>query len=110
MRVVPRFKRRHRSRQARLVLQVLLDAPTEEVYGLQVVEATGIAPGAAYAVLRRFEDEGLLGSCWETVDPEQEGRPPRRYYTLNADGRRAAYRATAPAAGLRQLVPGWSTR
>ena len=104
------FKRRRRSHQARLVLQVLLDAPTDEVYGLQVVRATGVAPGTAYAILRRFEDEGLLESYWETVDPDEEGRPPRRYYRLNADGRRVAHQATAAdAAALRQLVPGWST-
>jgi DNA-binding PadR family transcriptional regulator len=93
------------------VLQVLLDAPTEEVYGLQVMRATGVAPGTVYAILRRFEDEGLMESDWEQMDPEAEGRPPRRYYKLNAHGRRVAHQATAAdAAALRLLVPGWSTR
>jgi PadR family transcriptional regulator, regulatory protein PadR len=92
------------------VLGILLDAPTEEMYGLEVVGATGIAPGTTYTILRRFEDEGLLESHWEQIDREEAGRPPRLYYKLNADGRRVAHRATAPEAGaLRQLVPGWST-
>jgi PadR family transcriptional regulator PadR len=103
-------KKRARSHQAKLVLRMLLDAPTEEVYGLQVAGATGTAPGTTYAILRRLEDEGLLESYWERVDPEEEGRPPRRYYRLNAEGRRVAHQATAAdAAALRQLVPGWRT-
>ena len=53
---------RRRSHETKLVLQMLLDAPTEDVYGLQVVRATGLPTGSAYAILRRLEDEGLLDS------------------------------------------------
>lgn len=101
---------RGRSHQAKLILQVLLDAPQNEVYGLEVVRASGVAAGTSYAILRRLEDEGLLDGQWEILDPTEAGRPPRRYYRLNGEGRKVALRATQndrPA--LRLLAPGWNT-
>jgi len=100
---------RKRSHETKLVLQMLLDAPTEETYGLEVVRATGLPAGSAYAILRRLEDEGLLDSRWEDLDSSDVGHPPRRYYQLNAEGYRIANHETAlqrPA--LRSLAPGWS--
>jgi len=103
------FMPRKRSHQTRLVLQVLLDSPADETYGLEVVRASGVSAGTAYAILRRLEDEGLLDGRWETIDPEDEGRPPRRYYRLNGEGRRVALHETEKQRdALRQLVPGWS--
>jgi PadR family transcriptional regulator, regulatory protein PadR len=100
---------RRRSHQTKLMLQILLDAPTDEVYGLQVVRATGLPAGSAYNILRRLEDEGLLDARWEELDSEDAGRPPRRYYRLNGLGRPVAYRETADQrAALRALAPGWS--
>ena len=99
---------RRRSHETKLVLQVLLDAPTDESYGLQVVRATGLPTGSAYAILRRLEDEGLLDSRWETLDSSEAGRPPRRYYRLNGAGCRVAHSETdAQRTALRALVPGW---
>jgi len=99
---------RRRSHEARLIFQMLLDAPTEEAYGLQVVRATGLPAGSAYAILRRLEGEGLLDSRWEELDRAEAGRPPRRYYRLNGDGHRVAQRETAQQhAALRALAPGW---
>jgi PadR family transcriptional regulator, regulatory protein PadR len=100
---------RKRSHETKLTLQMLLDVPTEETYGLEVVRATGLAAGSAYAILRRLEDEGLLDSRWEDLDSSEAGRPPRRYYRLNAEGRRVAHRETAAQRhALRSLAPGWS--
>jgi DNA-binding PadR family transcriptional regulator len=101
---------RKRSHETKLVLQVLIDAPTDEVYGLQVTRATALTPGSAYAILRRLRDEGLLVGRWEQVDPSEQGRPPRYYYRLTAEGRRVAQRETAEQRGaLRALAPGWTT-
>lgn len=101
---------RRRSHETKLVLRMLLDAPTEEAYGLQVVRASGLPTGSAYAILRRLEDEGLLDSRWEQLDSSEAGRPPRRYYRLNAEGRRVAHRETAAQrSALRALAPGWSS-
>lgn len=102
---------RNRSHQSKLILQVLLDAPDDEAYGLEVVRASGVPAGTTYAILRRLEDEGLLDGRWEQMDPADEGRPPRRYYRLNGEGRRVARCETADDRGaLRLLVPGWSSR
>jgi DNA-binding PadR family transcriptional regulator len=102
---------RKRSHQARLILRVLLDAPTEEAYGLEIVRASGVSAGTSYAILRRLEDEGLLDGRWEQISPEEQGRPPRRFYRLNGAGRRVAHRETADdRRALRLLVPGWSAR
>jgi PadR family transcriptional regulator, regulatory protein PadR len=100
---------RKRSHQAKLILQAFREAPSDEVYGLQVVRASGVPAGTAYAILRRFEDEGLLDGRWEQISPEDEGRPPRYYYRLNGAGERVAREETAnDEKALRLLVPGWS--
>jgi PadR family transcriptional regulator PadR len=102
---------RKRSHQTTLILHVLLDAPDDEAYGLEVVRVSGVGAGTAYAVLRRLEDEGLLDGRWEQISAEDEGRPPRRYYRLNGEGRRVAHRETVEdQRALRLLVPGWSAR
>lgn len=87
---------------------MLLDAPTDEIYGLEVVRATGLPAGSAYTILRRLEDQGLLESRWEDRDSAEVGRPRRRYFRLNGDGRRVAYGETdAQRAALRSMAPGW---
>jgi DNA-binding PadR family transcriptional regulator len=100
---------RKRSHETKLVLQMLLDAPTEEAYGLQIVRATGLAAGSTYAILRRLEDEGMLDARWELLSPAEAGRPPRRYYRLNGEGACVARRETSEQRrALRALAPGWS--
>lgn len=102
---------RKRSHQTKLILQALLDGPADEAYGLEVVRASGVSVGSAYAILRRLEDEGLLEGRWEQIIPGDEGRPPRRYYRLSGEGRRVARRETAAERrALRLLTPGWGTR
>jgi PadR family transcriptional regulator, regulatory protein PadR len=98
------------SHQTKLILQTFLDAPTDEMYGLQVVRASGVAVGSAYAILRRLEDERMLTGRWEALDPKSAGRPPRRYYQLTDEGRKVARRETAQdRTALRLLRPGWSS-
>jgi PadR family transcriptional regulator PadR len=100
---------RRRSHQTRLILQVLLDAPSEQFYGLEIVRASGVGVGTAYAILRRLEDEGLIDGSWEDSSPSAEGRPRRRYYRLNSAGKRVAIAETdQQQIALRQLMPGWS--
>jgi PadR family transcriptional regulator PadR len=100
---------RKRSHQTRLVMQALLDAPTHETYGLEVARASGLPAGTVYGILRRLEDESLLVSRWEELDPSSEGRPPRLYYQLNGEGRTIAQRETAGARqALRLMSPGWA--
>jgi PadR family transcriptional regulator, regulatory protein PadR len=85
--------------QVLLVLQALLHEPGRELYGLELVDETGLQPGTAYPILLRLEDEGWVTSRWEDIDPRAEKRPARRYYQLTAGG---AVRASAAMAGARR--------
>ena len=52
-------------------------------YGFDIAEATGLRGGTVYPILRRLEKAGMAGSQWERVQiSRDEGRPPRKYYTV----------------------------
>lgn len=98
------------SHQTRLVLQAFLDAPTEETYGFELAEATGLPSGTIYPILHRLKDAGWVTARIEEINESTEGRRKRRYYRLTGEGRRAARAAVAEqSAALRALIPGWST-
>lgn len=96
-----------------LVLRVLLEEPTREVYGLQICEKAGLPTGTIHPILARLEKEYCwLTSRWEDINPQVEGRPRRRYYKLTEDGaeraRIALTQATTPVStiGLRTRPAG----
>jgi len=98
------------SHQTKRVLQAFLDAPEEETYGFELARATGLKAGTLYPVLQRLLDEKWLTARWEDISEQAEGRRRRRYYRLTALGEaRARAAVKEEAAGLRQLMPGWST-
>src|SRR3954467_7090975 len=80
-----------------LVLGALLEDPGVELYGVEIGGAAGLPSGTVHPILVRLEGVGWLQSRWEDIDPRAEGRPPRRYYRLPADGARAAQAALARA-------------
>ena len=52
-------------------------------YGFDIAEATGLRGGTVYPILRRLEEAGIVRSQWERVQiSRDEGRPPRKYYTV----------------------------
>ena len=56
-------------------------------HGFDILDATGLASGTVYPILRRLEQDGLATSRWESAKvAQQEQRPPRRYYGLTRDG------------------------
>lgn len=66
-------------------------------YGYELRQALSeqgmaIEEGTLYPLLRRLETQGLLQSEWKIEDG-----PPRRYYSLNADGKKL----------LKQLTESW---
>ena len=66
-------------------------------YGYELRQALAdkglpIEEGTLYPLLRRLEAQGLLKSEWKIEDG-----PPRRYYSLNADGRKL----------LKKLIASW---
>jgi PadR family transcriptional regulator PadR len=91
-----------------LVLEALLQDPERELYGIEMGELAGLRSGTVHPILARLEGVGWLTSRWEDIDPQVEGRPPRRYYRLTAEGLLAARAALAKAhrpSAVRQLRP-----
>jgi PadR family transcriptional regulator PadR len=63
-------------------------------YGYELRQALAekgmlIEEGTLYPLLRRLETQGLLTSEWKIEDG-----PPRRYYSLNAEGRKLLKKLT----------------
>ncbi len=77
----PRFS----SPQTRAAVGALLQDPTAWQHGYALCQATGLASGTLYPILRRLLDAGLLEARWSGDD---EGTGPRRHlYRLTGDGR-----------------------
>ncbi|MFF3867690.1 PadR family transcriptional regulator [Micromonospora sp. NPDC020750] len=95
-----------------LVLRTLLERPNQELYGLEICAAAGLASGTLHPILARLERIGWLQSRWEDRDPHEAGRPRRRYYSLTPHGaekaRDALARASATVNRLTALRPGLS--
>lgn len=73
-------------------------------YGYELRQALAergmpIEEGTLYPLLRRLESQGLLDSEWKI-----EGAPPRRYYSLNADGRKLLKRLTDSWRGMNDAM------
>jgi PadR family transcriptional regulator len=63
-------------------------------HGFDVIDATGLASGTVYPILRRLEEERLVTARWESVSiAREEQRPPRRYYELTAAGQEVLEKA-----------------
>jgi PadR family transcriptional regulator, regulatory protein PadR len=80
-----------------LVLEALVADPDRELYGVEIGELATLRSGTVHPILARLEGVGWLSSRWEDIDSQVEGRPPRRYYRLTADGALAARAALARA-------------
>ena len=73
-------------------------------YGYELRQALAdkgmpIEEGTLYPLLRRLETQGLLKSEWRT-----ESGSPRRYYSLNADGRKLLKKLTESWQGMNQAM------
>ena len=76
------------------VLGALLDRPETELYGREIVRASGLEPGTIYPILQRLRAVGWVCDRWEDPEPAHTtGRPPRRYYRLTMEGRARAIHA-----------------
>ena len=86
-----------------LVLQALASGYH---YGFDIIDAINLPSGTVYPILRRFENEGLVTSEWESQDVAQKDqRPPRRYYALTAEGERLLADSKARYRAASEIVP-----
>lgn len=75
-------------------------------FGFDIMEITGLPSGTVYPALRRLERDELVASQWETEsEVSGSGRPARRYYEINAQGKAAAQAATDRYPLLARLAP-----
>jgi DNA-binding PadR family transcriptional regulator len=85
------------SHQALRVLKVFLDAFSDDVRaelaGADLIKSARISSGTLYPILLRFEKAGLLLSRWEDEQPQELGRPRRRFYQITPAGVRLAHDA-----------------
>lgn len=59
-------------------------------YGFDIISATHLPSGTVYPALSRHERDGYVRSSWEDAEKaHRDRRPPRRYYRLTPEGRRA---------------------
>jgi len=98
-------------------LRVLQAIANGVEYGFDVCAGTGLPSGTVYPALSRHERDGLVRSFWEDpVKAHRERRPPRRYYRITPEGRRAIGRALASlglaarGAGRRVTAPPAASR
>ena len=63
------------------------------------VKGMAIEEGTLYPLLRRLETQGVLTSEWKIEDG-----PPRRYYSLNADGKKLLKRLAECWQGMNETM------
>lgn len=74
-------------------------------YGFDIMDATGVASGTVYPVLRRLEEARLLRGKWEDAPAAHRGgRPQRRFYELTTAGELALTEASEKLAGARAFL------
>jgi len=87
-------RRSNISRQTRLLLQAMLEAPLKWQHGYDLLQQTGLKSGTLYPILMRLSDQGLLEATWQAS--ELFGKPPRHAYRLTRDGCAFAQSLEAP--------------
>lgn len=68
------------------VVDVLMHSTRDNpVWGLRICERADLGPGTVYPILERLAELGWLDDWWEAEQPS--GRPRRRFFMLNGQGR-----------------------
>jgi PadR family transcriptional regulator PadR len=84
------------------VLRFLLENSRDGQSGADISKATSVGSGTLYPMLARLESLNWVTARWEEVDPQEVGRPRKRYYRLTGLG----YRNAQAALTELQVVPG----
>lgn len=75
-------------------------------YGFSIMESTGLPSGTVYPAMRRLERDSLIASRWEKQSiADSEGRPPRKYYKVTAEGKSTLAAARRRYPLLARFVP-----
>jgi len=92
------------SNREALIMEILLEQPTVELYGLELVRKSGnrLKRGTVYVTLARLEDKGFIESREEIPKPSIPGMP-RRVYKVTGYGQRV-YQLLQQVREARHLV------
>ena len=75
-------------------------------YGFDIMDYTKLPSGTVYPALSRLQQLGFARSDWEPQEiAASEKRPPRRYYSITAAGRRALLQAADYYRALGERLP-----
>lgn len=69
------------------LLAFMASRPASDFYGLEIARGVSLPASKVYPALAKFEANGWIEAEWESVDPHEAGRKPRRYYRLTDSGR-----------------------
>jgi PadR family transcriptional regulator, regulatory protein PadR len=78
------------SMQTLKVLAAMLEDQSGQHFGYDLMKQTKLLSGSMYPILARLENDRILTSAIEEIDPKVEGRRARRYYTLTGQGIKVA--------------------
>jgi len=79
-----------------LVAAIILRAVHDgRCYGFEIMEATGLPSGTIYPALRRLAEAKLIRADREASKEAEPGGPPRKYFRMTAEGRRALEAASS---------------
>jgi DNA-binding PadR family transcriptional regulator len=74
-------------------------------YGFDIMDATGLASGTVYPILRRLEGASLLRGRWENVaEAHRSNRPQRRFYEITPAGSESLAEALERLARTRSFL------
>ncbi|MGW5003114.1 PadR family transcriptional regulator [Streptomyces hydrogenans] len=94
------------------LLRVFLEDPQAPWYGMQLMKQARLSSGSLYPILARLERAGWIDGKTEDIDPQEAGRPARRYYTMTGEGVRAARLELAELSEqfrVPETSPGWTS-
>lgn len=80
------MRKTHASVQTALAL---MTDPDARHWGYDLTKRANVRSGVLYPVLTRMLDAGWLSDGWEDPVTIERKRPPRRYYEVTTEGRKA---------------------
>ena len=92
------------SLQTLKVFAAMLEDQSGQHFGYELMKQTKLMSGTIYPILARLENEGILESDIEEIDPVVAGRRARTYYRLTGHGVKAARNSLRDALSTLQTV------
>lgn len=68
------------------LLMMMSVQPDREMSGYEIGKSLSVSSGTLYPLLVRAEEAGFLTARWECGNPQDLGRPRRRYYKITGLG------------------------